>query len=707
MIGAPIRHFGPDSPSETRVFVIFFIIVAIFLSQKGPVVAKRVPPDDHSRTGSLWQSAISLKSLDRAWEKVRGNGGCAGGDGVSIPAFQPGAARQIAALSTRLAAGKYHAAPYRIVAIPKKHGGARRLVIPSLSDRIVQTALAQALGPVLEPQFEESSFAYRPGRSVKQAVQAIERWRDAGFWYVVEADIVDFFDNIRHGRLLDKLERALAGWGGAQEIVDHIALMLEHQAAQTGIADRGVAQGSPLSPLLANLYLDAVDEAMEGKGVRLVRFADDFVVLCKRQKDSARALAVAVEALGAEGLDLHSDKTRIIDFDRGFEFLGHLFVRSFALQQVSDPRDDALSLLRGIAEDDRARAQQDELVEAQAEAGYDRGARVLYVTEPRRRLGLHNLSFAVRSDAGRDMAVISHERVDRIEVGPAVEVDAAIYDHCLATGTELALVNGYGETQGLLVRPETGMAELQLAQASAAANDALRATYARALVDARIRNQRTQLFRLNRKPQDPDVIAALARMKRHLRKLDGCAQVAQMTGLEGAVGAEYWPALGRLTTGTEQSFRRRRPADDAMNATLNYLAAILTRDMRAAVVASGLHPGFGLLHATRDRADALVYDLVEPFRAPLAEGLAAYLFNARRLRPEMFHPLPEGGMRIGREARGAIIRGYEHAAAKRVNVTGRSYKLAWRPLMRRQTQDLAKALRAGDPALFRPYLMEP
>ncbi len=666
---------------------------------------QRNPADD------LWQSLLSLRRMDAAWEKVRANGGCSGGDGVTIGAFQPRAARRLAEIAEELRHGKWAPGPYRAVDVPKKKGGTRRLLIPSIEERVVHTALAQVLGPVLEQEFEDCSYAYRPGRSVQQAVAAIGRWRRAGYHHVIEADIVAFFDNVRHDLLLAKLEAALAGQKGAEQIVDLVALILENLSQHSGVQGRGLAQGSPLSPLLANLYLDALDEAIERRGVRLVRFADDFVVLCKRRETAKAALDHARAVLAEHGLEMHRSGTRIVDFDRGFEFLGHLFVRSFALQQVSDPEEDPLLLLREIAREDEtlAASEQAEAATEAAEraAGYDRGERVLYVHEAGRRVGLRNLSFAVENDEGRELAVIAHGRVDRIEIGPAARADAAVYDHCLATGTDLALVNGHGETLGMLVRPTADQGALHLAQAAAVLDEETRLALARALVAARIRNQRTQLFRLNRRQERPEVTRALAAMGRHLRKLPGCGAVDALRGIEGAAGAEYWPALGLLTDGAcDQPFRRSRPGRDPLNAAINYLTAMLGRDMRAAVLAAGLHPGFGALHAARDRADPCVYDLMEPFRAPLTEGLAAYLFNARRLRPEMFTRLEDGTVRIDRAAVRAIIRGYEAAVARRVNVTGAKGKLAWRPMMRHQARSLARAVRAGAPELFTPYLME-
>jgi CRISPR-associated protein Cas1 len=655
---------------------------------------------------SLWQTLLSLRQMDQAWEKVRGNNGCAGGDNISIAMFGPRAGRKLAEIADDLRQGKYQPGPYRIMDISKKKGGKRRLLIPSITDRIIHTGLAQVLTPVFEPQFEDSSYAYRPGRSVKQAVAAIVRWRKAGFWHVIEADIVGYFDNVRHDLLLKKLEAALKGQIGAQEIVDLVALTLEHQALQTGSMGRGIAQGSPLSPLLANLYLDALDEKMHGRGVRLIRFADDFVILCKKRKSADDVLRDATDILAEHGLEMQAKGTKVTDFDRGFEFLGHMFVRSFALQQVSDPDEDPLVIMRGVARQDEhgAKLKENEVIER--DAGYDRGDRVLYITEPGRHLQLRNLSFAVLGEAGQELVAIAHNRVDRIEVGPAVTVDAAVYEHCLATDTDLAIVNGFGALRGSLFTPVNNRADLHLKQAAAVLDPVSQTQIARALVNARIRNQRTQLFRLNRRQEIPDVTRALTAMGRHLRKLDYLHDVAALRGIEGATAAEYWPALGLLTKTAPQPFRRKRPARDGVNATINYLTAILLRDVNAAVLAAGLHPGFGVLHVARDRGDACVYDLMEPFRAPLTEGLACYLFNANRLRPEMFSQLPDKSVRISRHAVGAIITGYEQAVAKRVNLTSGKGKLAWRPMMRRQAQDLARALRAGDPALFTPYLME-
>jgi CRISPR-associated protein Cas1 len=659
---------------------------------------RRTPPPAH-----LWQSLLSLSTLQSGWERVRANLGASGGDGVSVQDFARNAPRRIAQIAAALRARSWRPGPSRSVDVPKKKGGSRRLTIPPVGDRVVQSALAQVLTPVLEPQFEDASFAYRPGRSVKMAQAAIARWRDQGYWHVVEADIVRFFDNLRHDRLLDKLDLALAGLPGAAEVIDLVALMLEAHAQHSGIPGRGVAQGSPLSPLLSNLYLDALDEAMVGRGLRLVRFADDFVVLAKRRETAERALADIERVLEDEGLELHREGTRVRDFDHGFAFLGGLFVRSMLLQAVADPEEEPDTLLRAQAASDDAEAQ---ALQAEIAAGYDRGDRVLYLMQPGRRLSLRNRSFTVLGPDGQEIAGISHPRVDRIEIGPGATADFAAVDQALCTGTALAIVDDDGATRGMIMPPGHERAALHMAQARAVLDPGLSVALVRLLVEARIRNQRTQLFRLNRDPAETGVTAALAAMQRHLRKLPAQETIAALRGIEGACAAEYWPALGCMIAGAPRPLRRTRPAADPANAAIGYLTALLERDMAAAVGASGLHAGFGFLHQPRDGMLALVYDLMEPFRAPLTEGLAAFLFNARRLRDEMFLPTEDGGVRIGPLGRAALIRGYETAVARQVNAPGRSLRLAWRPMMRRQAQDLARAVTAGDATLFRPYLME-
>ena len=222
----------------------------------------------------------------------------------------------------------------------------------------------------------------------------------------------------------------------------------------------------------------------------------------------------------------------------------------------------------------------------------------------------------------------------------------------------------------------------------------------------RLHNQRAQLHRLNRKAKDPEVILATKSIARTLRKLPMAADASALRGHEGAAAAIYWPALGRLAAHAPQPFRRVRPAGDAVNAAINYLTAMLSRDVRAALLKASLHPGFGVLHVSADSSEACVWDLMEAFRAPLTEGLAVGLFNQGRLKPDMFDTRVEGGVHIGREAVRAIIRGYETAAGRAVKNPHTGRKRTWRGLMEDDAHAYAAHCRTPETKPFTPYLLD-
>lgn len=662
-------------------------------------MTRRRSPAPHD----LWLLATDLSSLKTAWARTLANYGAAGGDGMTVARFAEMAERRLLKLSADLRRGYWRPGPARAVDVPKKKGGTRRLMIPPVGDRVVQGALALTLTPVLDPQFSDASFGYRPGRGVKDALSAVAHWRDRGFWHVVEADIVGFFDHIRHDRLLQKLDAALAGHTGAGRILDLVALLLEGNAQDSGIPGRGVPQGSPLSPLLSNLYLDALDDALDDRGLRLIRYADDFIILARQRENAEAALAEARDILAEEGLSLQTEGSRVRDFDRGFAFLGDLFVKSIQMPARQESEEDPVSLLRAIADQD---AEAEALQAVEGRAGYDRGTRVLYLTEPGRQLVVQGGAFAVLAEGGHRLVGLGPARVGRIEIGPGVAVDWEATRHALDHQIPVALVGAGGETAGLWSPRATGRASLQLDQARAVLDPYFATLIVRALVGARIRNMRTQLFRQNLETPDPEVTAALAALKLNLARLPGHADVAALRGAEGYSATVFWPAFGRQVAQAPKPLRRKRPATDPLNAAINFLIGVLERDMIQAVTGAGLHPGFAFLHSARNGEAALVWDLIEPFRTPLTEGLAAFLFNSRRLRDEMF---TAGAQRteIAPAGRRALIQGYETAVARVVNAPGRAERLAWRPMMRWQALRLADAVRSGDPAAFTPYLMEP
>lgn len=667
---------------------------------------RRVLLDD----AALFAEITSIPRLMGAWDRVRANAGAAGGDGVTVRRFEREAPRRIARLAEALADGGYSPGPIRRVQIPKPAGGLRSLAIPCVGDRVVQTSAHLALGPLFESEFEPVSFAYRPGRGVEDAVRKVDALRREGFVWLLDADIEGFFDNVPHQGLLDRLAQSLA----AGPLSALISLWLTH-AAPMG---RGLAQGSPISPLLANLYLDRADEALQGRGLRLVRFADDFVLLAKDRGGAEAARALAGRVLGDLGLSLNPDKTRVVSFDQGFKFLGHLFVRSMVLKSgpvESDTAEgeNALALLaqRDDAAEKRAEVETAE-VETRRQAGLVAPFRILYVRSPGRRVSLRNTAFSVQEAAGigpslhwNEILAIPHQEVDRIEVYPDADITGQALRHAMAEGVEVAFVNGLGEANGVAAAGRDMRGGRQLAQAATVLDPARRLDLARRLIDGRLRNQRAVLRRLGRSRSDSRDVKALEGLNDLIRRAPQAVTVAELMGWEGRGAALYWPALGGcLEHGFKLRTRERSPPPDPVNLVLNFTSGLLARDVGLALGRAGLHPGFGVLHETADRRDAAVFDLMEEFRAPLCESLTVYLFNNRALAHGHFAAAASAGLRIDRTGADQVIRTYEAWAERVIRhpVSGR--RGPWRSMMLEQA--FAYAAHVEGRRTYRPLVMD-
>lgn len=278
----------------------------------------------------LMQRVCEMPNLREAWKRVKGNRGCAGVDGVGLKRFEAELTERLEVLQRELADGTYRAQPLKTISIPKSSGGTRRLSVPTVRDRVTQQAVLRVIGPLLDREFEDSSYGYRPGRSVRQAIRRIERLRDAGYGHVLDADITDYFGSIDRRTLLHVFERHVKD-EGVVALVRQWVTMADAAPYRQESQLRGVPQGGVISPLLANLYLDAFDERMEALGYKLVRYADDFVVLCRSRSEAEQARADVEAILADLRLTLNTEKTRVTSFAEGFAFLGHLLVGAFAL----------------------------------------------------------------------------------------------------------------------------------------------------------------------------------------------------------------------------------------------------------------------------------------------------------------------------------------------------------------------------------------
>lgn len=283
--------------------------------------------------GGKWYSLIdkvsSLANLRSSFAQVKRNRGSAGVDHVTIRQFEASLEENLDSLSRSLREGRYRAQPIRRVWIDKPGSREKRpLGIPTVRDRVVQTALRNVVEPIFEKDFAARSYGFRPKRGAKDALRTVSELLGSGYVHVVDADLRSYYDTIPHQPLLRQVEEKVAD-GRVLALLQGYLEQDVMESAKSWTPERGTPQGAVISPLLANLYLDPLDHHMAQLGYEMVRYADDFIVLCRSQLEAQRALAVLAEWTTAAGLQLHPDKTRIVDASQkgGFDFLGYHFER--------------------------------------------------------------------------------------------------------------------------------------------------------------------------------------------------------------------------------------------------------------------------------------------------------------------------------------------------------------------------------------------
>jgi len=280
--------------------------------------------------GGVWFSLIDKVyapgNLGAAMAQVVANRGAAGVDHVTVERFGDHAEENLRDLGEQLRQGSYRPQTIRRVYIPKPGSAEKRpLGIPTVRDRVVQTAIVHVVEPIYERDFAPTSYGFRPGRGAQQALARVEELLQKGYHYVVDADLKSYFDTIPHERLLQRLREKVAD-GRLLGLIESFvkAGVLEDLREWTPTA--GAPQGAVLSPLLSNVYLNPLDHLVAASGLEMVRYADDFVILCRSQAEAERALAVVQAWVEANGLTLHPTKTRIVDASTTvIDFLGYRF----------------------------------------------------------------------------------------------------------------------------------------------------------------------------------------------------------------------------------------------------------------------------------------------------------------------------------------------------------------------------------------------
>lgn len=653
----------------------------------------------------LLEQAMSAEVLARAWDKVKANQGAPGADHVTLDAFDQDVSRRLRHLGRMVLQGRWQAWPLLRVALERPGKKPRFLAIPTVRDRVLHTALALVLSPLLEREFETCSYAYRPGRSLQQALSRVQSLRDQGFRWVVDADIQSYFDEVDHATLLAEVARYVPDARVVALIRTLCRALVRPADPEQGeyCMVRGIAQGSPLSPLLANLYLDSLDEILLERGLCLVRFADDFLVLCRDKDDAEDALEITETALKSLSLKFNAQKTRIINFDQGFHFLGAEFLRdAIKLPELHSPtrfrRRKTLPKAESVAQPNPTRsamaaafvklmrrqenpspptapasaqlcqpeqeeqAPDTEPAPARQEGPplqFDRLLRTLYLNSP----GLY-----LHRDGER---IVVERKGEELESLPGRQVGLIVLSGNQAISTGLLEYCARHEIGVFFQSPALGCyasmapyaddrVDLHRAQFRCEAAPAWRLATARAIAQGKLANQRLILRRQQRRAASAELETGIAALGAALAELKTADSEDAIRGHEGAGAKAYFSALQSLLPSHWRfSGRNRQPPTDAINAMLSYGYAVLYANVLALVRRRGLNAHLGVLHSAHHGQPALASDLMEEFRPLVVDAVVLRLALSPVLAATDFH-LEDGMCRLSETAKRHLVSGLEN-----------------------------------------------
>lgn len=602
--------------------------------------------------------------------------------------------------------GQYDAPVLRGYLMPKKDGGVRPLAIPPLYDRVLQRAIQQVLTPALEQLMYTHSYGYRPGRSRINASEAIQKaWRD-GYQWVYEGDVSDFFDSVSWQILRERLE----AFYFHDPVVD---IVLKWMSAPVQYRDtllerhQGLPQGSPLSPLMANLILDDFDHDMQQAGFHLIRFADDFVVLCKDPQTAKQARQAAQKSLQEHGLDLHPDKERMAGMDDGFRYLGYLFVKDMALdisgqaRQTSDAGTAAEhSWLAELGKREAEHAHNAQRLTAIVERLHKRQAifcgeretsgALLTVTGPPAIVSTLNQQLHVHRD-NKTLHRIPWRQLQSVLLLGYHQITTQAMHAALNADVPVHLASSTGHYKGCITHNRKSQHQAVWMQQILAFQDQAKTLYcAREIVVARLRHMKEVLRRRQHTSQLPA-------LEKALRSAAQAETLGSLLGYEGSATREYYQCIAAMLP-KEMGFsgRNRRPPRDPFNVLLSLGYTQLYALTESLIQTAGLLPWQGFYHQSRGQHAVLASDLMEPFRH-LVERLAITVILRGEITEDDFTYTEQRACRIDDKARRKFLALLMDQWTLKVKARGATDAESWTEHLRQQIFSLKTFITQGEP----------
>ncbi len=612
----------------------------------------------------LFTAIVEADNFEQAWQSVIDNDLA---DGRLAPSIKRMAAdpTTVSKLRSDVEQCRYRPSPLTEVLLPKDDGTNRTLHVPVAADRVVERAMAQKLTPLIDPYLAPTSFAYRPGRGVADAVRRLVELREEGFAAVVRTDIRDCFPTIRRTRLI----RILHGLDIDDDVIDLVEVLIA-RPVRRGTSRRshrvGIPQGSPLSPLLSNIYLDLVDRRLARDGHPHVRFADDFAVAALDIDDAHRALAATETAVSSVEQRLGSDKTEITTFEDGFAFLGEDFNARYPPHEPN----------------------------------------ALRAEPPRRTVYVGRQGARVRIGAGRLLVEKNQEEllnapighVGRLVLAGSVGLSAGARSWALTNRVPAVFLSRRGAFLGTLANarlPDPGLRRQQYRMTD---DPSSTIRLARRFVLGKISNQRALLMRYTRVDISTDLRTIIEELDYFRGSLDGAETHAELMGMEGIASRRYFEGLS-LVLGPESPFRgrMRRPPGDVVNSALSYGYAVLCGEAVTACAHAGLEPAVGVLHSDHALRPSLALDLMEEFRPVVVDTVVAELFRRSALTSDHGRTDPDrGGVLLTERGRRLLLKRLEDRLLTYARHPGTGTRSSYRRAMTLQAQSVARFFRTGE-----------
>jgi len=581
---------------------------------------------------------IEKDNLIKAFYHIKTNSNSFGVDGITPEYFELALDENLDLLINQISSGIYLASDLQGVIIPKSNSKIRALAIPTVVDRVLQRAVVQILGDSIDHLLEENSFAYRKGLSRAGAARAINNARKNGYNFLVESDIQAFFDEVNWELLLKKLDILY----GTDPVYPLLKQWIQSDVVFEGIKikrSKGLPQGAVISPLLANLFLDEFDEALKDD-FKLIRYSDDFIVLCKSKEQAAEALQTVKTALKNIDLQINISKTNIVSFEEGFQYLGYLFVKSVIIDksaykehnlntetfEISTGNLPAGSWLSCI-DIEKLKPVNKNIRTSFEPINSDNSTEICFEKFP---LYISNNSF-VHIDSDSIELVYEQDMEEKQVKYPLNNLNSVIIigANKITMPAVFKLADNaipiyFCKPNGELRLPITLQAnnfDIWLKQAEVSKDDDFVLLFASIVVQAKINN-----YKIISKRTFEDNNAAEA-FNAAINKAQQAQSLSSLRGIEGSAAVIFFDLL-KKSIPEEWGFiaRAKNPPKDPVNAMLSFGYSILYHHISTALQIEGLNPQIGLYHQSSNRYFPLASDIQEEFRH-IIDSLVLYIIR--------------------------------------------------------------------------------